>query len=66
MFEYVLHRVKFIRGKAYEDDEFEPIAYDSLDAALIGQGFNEVSDSINNIKNRHYYVEHRIKLDYEV
>lgn len=63
MFEYVVHAIKYVEGKATDaDQEVEPLAYNDLESALIAQGCLK-----NLYGNKYqYYIEYRIKLDYPV
>ena len=64
MFEYVLHRVILTRNGPVEDVSFKERIYDTLKEALFWQEYNAKLDS-KLYKQYGYYIEHRIKLDYD-
>ena len=63
MFEYVLHVCTYSpKGKLLESERFEPMVFENLEAALFAQASHRIEYHDRYV----YYIEHRIKLDYEV
>lgn len=65
MFEYVLHRIWFDRkGYPHDDENYNERVFNDIESALQTQVLEQTKDIVNNDRNKGYYIEHRIKLDY--